>query len=485
MGRGTDVPAAGLVVVANRLPMEWDGERWTSSPGGLVAALDPLLRRQSSAWVGWGGPRPTSDDAPAPDLGPCRLVEVALSSSEVEEYYNGFANGALWPLYHDAIRTPEYHRTQFDAYRTVNARFAAAAARAAAPGACVWVHDYQLQLVPAMLRASRRDVQIGFFLHIPFPPVELFMQLPWRREILLGLLGADVVGFQTEQGAANFAALATRFAGATASPAADGSWTIEVPEPGGLRLVSAQAFPIGIDAAWWDAEGRTAGAVERAEALRREFGSPEHLLLGVDRLDYTKGIDIRIRAVAELMTDGHLTPGRAVLVQVATPSREGVLGYDRIREDVEMLVGRTNGDLATLGEPAVHYLHQDFEQQDLVALMRAADVMLVTPLRDGMNLVSKEYVATRSDELGALVLSEFTGASHELDEAWLVNPYDIEGLKSAIMQALGAGDGERRRRMALMRQRVLTHDVHAWGESFLAALREHDDLAPDHRHPAP
>ena len=321
---------------------------------------------------------------------------------------------------------PEFHRHWWQAYVKVNERFADAVAEVAAEGATVWVQDYQLQLVPAALRERRPDLRIGFFLHIPFPPTELFLQLPWRKRIIEGLLGADLVGFHTPGGARNFRALATRLADADRPSGGELRY--------GGRTVKVGAFPISIDARALDELARTPEVQERAKAIRADLGDPEHVLLGVDRLDYTKGIDVRLRAFEELLDEGRADD--TVMIQIATPSRERVEHYQRLRADVEQAVGRINGEYARVGHPVLHYLHQSLPREQLAAFFAAADVMLVTPLRDGMNLVAKEYVASRPDLGGVLVLSEFTGAAAELKDALLINPHDIDGLKAAIVDGV-------------------------------------------------
>jgi alpha,alpha-trehalose-phosphate synthase [UDP-forming] len=456
-----------FVVVANRLPVDRveqpDGSvDWRPSPGGLVAALEPVMRSTEGAWVGWSG---AAGEAPEPfDADGMRLLPVALSDDEVAEYYAGFSNATLWPLYHDVIAPPSFHRQWWRTYQQVNRRFAETAASEAAEGALVWVHDYQLQLVPAMLREMRPDLRIGFFNHIPFPGYEIFAQLPWRREIVTGLLGADLLGFQRQQDVTNFlracrraADLSTRGATVSTAGAAD-------------RRVRAGTFPISIDTRSLEELSRREDVRARAKEIRSALGDPQTVLLGVDRLDYTKGILHRLKAYGELLAEGRLGPPSTVLVQVASPSRERVEQYQVLREEVEGTVGRINGDHSPLGHPAVHYLHHAYPREEMAALYLAADVLLVTSLRDGMNLVAKEYVACRSDESGALVLSEFTGAADELTAAYTVNPHDIEGLKDTVEQAVQAQPAELRRRMRSLRRRVREHDVARWAEDFLDAL---------------
>jgi alpha,alpha-trehalose-phosphate synthase [UDP-forming] len=456
-------------MVSNRLPIDVsladDGAlSYGRSPGGLVAALDPVLKQHGGAWIGWPG---TPDFSFHPlEVDGVRAIPVSLSAQEIEDYYEGFSNATLWPLYHDVITPPEYHREWHEAYRAVNHKFAAAAAEAVAPGGIVWVHDYQLQLVPNMLRELRQDVKIGFFNHIPFPPEALFAQLPWRREILTGLLGADLIGFQRSQDAGNFRSCVRRLTGLTTR-----GHVISVPGPdGGHRQVVSGAFPISIDAASVDALARLPRVQARAREIRAELGNPDRIVLGVDRLDYTKGISHRLKAYEELLREGRLKVPGVVMVQIASPSRDNVSAYQALRDDVETTVGRIAGDFGSLGSPAIHYLHQNQGAEEMAALYLAADVMLVTALRDGMNLVAKEYVASRVDGRGALVLSEFTGAAAELRQAIQVNPHDIDGLKSSILYAAGMSSREQRRRMQALRRRVMEHDVAAWAANFLNTL---------------
>ncbi|OBH10183.1 trehalose-6-phosphate synthase [Mycobacterium sp. E3247] len=481
-GHDSKMPTFGnsdFVVVANRLPVDQerlpDGTTaWKRSPGGLVTALEPLLRRRRGAWVGWAGIAEEEvdfDDEPIvqEDL---ELRPVRLSADDIAQYYEGFSNATLWPLYHDVIVKPIYHRQWWERYVEVNRRFAEATSRAAARGATVWVQDYQLQLVPKMLRELRPDVTIGFFLHIPFPPVELFMQLPWRTEIIEGLLGADLVGFHLSGGAQNFLFLSRRLIGVNTSRGSVGVRSRYGEVDLGSRVVRVGAFPISIDSGSLDHAARDRDIRRRAREIRAELGNPRKVLLGVDRLDYTKGIDVRLKAFSELLAEGRAKRDDTVLVQLATPSRERVESYQILRDDIEREVGHINGEYAEVGHPVVHYLHRPVPRNELIAFFVAADVMLVTPLRDGMNLVAKEYVACRSDLGGALVLSEFTGAADELRQAYLVNPHDLDGVKDAIEAALNQPVEEGRRRMRSMRRQVLAHDVDRWARSFLDALAE-------------
>ena len=460
-----------LVVVANRLPLDDsaapDGAcEWRRSPGGLASALHAIIEQTPATWVGWAG---GIGPAPAlPDIGRLRIRPVALSDEELAGYYEGFANSTLWPLYHDAVEQPVFDRGWWETYRDVNRRFAEAAAEVAERDAAVWVQDYHLQLVPAMLRELRPDLLIGFFLHVPFPPPELYMQLPRRVELLRGMLGADLVGFQRPQAAHNVAQLARQLLGAVATDDAihlDG------------RVVRTGAFPVSIDVAEMRALATRPDVVARAHQLRRDLGRPRRVLLSVDRFDYTKGIEHRLTAYSELLRDGLVKVRDTVVVQVAVPSRERVEHYKILRDRIEGEVGRINGEYGRVGETAIHYLNQPFDRADLAALYRTADVMVVTPLRDGMNLVAKEFVAAREDGAGALVLSEFAGAAAELSDAFLVNPHDVDGLKQTLLRAMEAPADDLTARMSAMREHLSRHDILHWARAYLSALDHSGTLA--------
>ena len=470
-----DVSLQQLIVVANRLPIQLrqgdDGEQfWATSPGGVVSALTPgLAASDRGTWVGWAGASQseTSDDEPMLEIPASvdgiELVEIPMTDDELDDHYNGMSNGTLWPLYHDKIGAVEFHRTWYDGYRRINQRFATATSKAADQGATVWIHDYQLQLLPQMLREMRPDLTIGFFLHIPFPPRELFQQLPWRSALAEGILGADLIGFQTPQAIANFHGVATHLGLATSTD--DHHLTV------GGRTVTTKAYPIGIDVDRYQDAASSHDVINASRDLRARLGNPRTVLFGADRLDYTKGIDVRLRAFRELLADGELHPSEVTMIQVAEPSRDSVDAYVDVRNRVERLVSEINGDYGRVGFPVVHYIHQSQSFDELMALYRTADVMLVTPFADGMNLVAKEYVASRYDETGVLVLSEFAGAAHQLTEAILVNPYDIDGLKAAIAKAVSMSHEEQRSRISALRQVVVEANVNQWLADFRADLQ--------------
>jgi trehalose 6-phosphate synthase/phosphatase len=389
-----------------------------------------------------------------------RLVPVALSADEIARYYEGYSNGVLWPVFHYFLSRLPTLVHDFEVYEAVNARFAEAVVARYQPGDLVWVHDYQLMLVPAMVRERLPDARIGFFLHIPFPSSEIFRLLPHRERILEGLLGADLIGFHAAPFVRHFASAALRLL-MTPTEVDRIRWR--------GRPVRLGVFPMGIDAAQFSALAETPEVLERAKAHRADGNA---LLVGIDRLDYTKGIPRRLAAFEELLRRRPALLGKVRLVQVAVPSRENVGAYRELRDEVEAMVGRIAGEFATSSWSPVHYLYRGLDQAEVVSLYRAADVVLVTPLRDGMNLVAKEFVASRPDGDGVLVLSEFAGAAAELSEALLVNPYDVERTADVLERALTMAPEERRARMAVLRHRVMTYDVHWWANALISRLEE-------------
>ena len=449
-----------VVAYANRLPVSKSRAGWHASAGGLVSALRPALEERGGSWVGWDG---GADDVPKrlDGLG-IDLCPVRLSRKEVDDYYHGFANRTLWPLLHGLVEQPVLERAWWRAYREVNARFAAVSPEAA--GALNWVHDYQLMLVPALLRERAPEQRTVFFLHIPFPAPELYARLPWRAQLLDGLLGADVVAFHTEEYRDNFARACARLRDDVRVDDA------RIVLPDGREVVTA-AHPISIDAASYAAQAVEPGVERCLRGLRKQFGG-KRVLVGVDRLDYTKGILERLRAIELVLERRPDLRGSVAFVQIAVPSRGEIREYRELRTSVEELVGRINGRFTEpLGDVPVHYLYRGITPDRLLAYYRVADVGLVTPLRDGMNLVAKEFVTSQhagaSD--GALVLSEFTGAAEQLHGAILCNPFDVEGVAGAIELALELPAEDRRARLDRMAAEVAEHDVHWWAEQELSA----------------
>jgi len=454
-----------LLIVANRLPVtvtvNATGVHLEPSSGGLVSGLRPWHRRSNGLWFGWPGDVDATHKAHVDqELRADGLAAVHLPPEHVDGYYHGFANGVLWPLFHYSLDKVPIDPSGWAEYQLVNEAFASEIAAEYRPGDTIWIHDYHLMLLPALLRQRLPDARIGFFLHIPFPSSEIFRVLPWRHEILRGLLGADLVGFHTFGYMRHFLMSLLHLEGI--EPNVD---RIRV----GTRDVSVGVFPMGIDAASFAALARDPDVQRRVQEIRAEAGD-RRIVLGVDRLDYTKGIPRRLEAVAQLLDREPAWRDQMRYIQVAVPSRGGVDSYRRFRCAVEETVGRINGTYGTLRSLPIHYIHQSVPASELVALYCAADVVLVTPLRDGMNLVAKEFAASRVDEDGVLILSEFAGAATELQGAVTVNPYDVQALAATIQRCLHMPVAERRARIRALRRRVCGHDVFAWAEEFLRRL---------------
>lgn len=474
-----------VLIVSNRLPITLrvtdDGFVVERSSGGLATGLKSVHEGSGGLWIGWPGSRKAvpeaSQGALDERLASLQVVPVALSDEEIDQYYEGFCNGVLWPLFHSFPSQLPLETAGDSLYREVNERFAREVARLHRPGDLVWIHDYQLMLVPRMLRDLIPDATIGFFLHIPFPPPDTFRTLPSREAILEGLLAADLIGFHTASYMRNFASSVLHVLGA-------GADVDRIAWRG--REANLGVFPMGVDAR----EYQRLGESPEVGALSEEFrGAPgERLLVGIDRLDYTKGIPRRLLAFERMLADHPELHGKVRLVQVAVPSRTNVDAYAELRQQVDAMIGRINGRFGSPRWAPVHYVYRALSEQHVAALYRAADALLVTPIRDGMNLVAKEFVATRSDEDGVLVLSEFAGAATELAEALHVNPYDIARSAAAYHRALAMPEPERRARIQTLRHRVFSYDVHWWSKAFVAqltrcALRRHP-LTPEFSDPA-
>jgi trehalose 6-phosphate synthase/phosphatase len=457
-----------VLIVSNRLPVTVKrtdgGFQVEMSAGGLATGLRGVHEQSGGLWIGWPG---VGDDELSDEdrarLGArfdeLRVVPVALSASEVERYYEGFCNGILWPLFHYLPGTLPLEFQGYDLYEAVNRRFADAVCERYQPGDVIWVHDYQLMLVPSMVRARLPEARIGYFLHIPFPSSELFRALPFRAQLLRGLLGADLIGFHTASYRRHFASSALRMLGIGAELD-----TLHVDD----RPVRLGVFPMGVDVASFAAMAAAEDTRARAAAVRGQ--GEVKILLGVDRMDYTKGLRRRLLAFERLLEKHPELHGKVRLVQCAAPSRTNVKAYQAFRQEVEILVGQMVGRYATPEWVPVHFIMRGMPLEEIVPLYLAADVMLVTPTRDGMNLVAKEFVATRDDEGGVLVLSEFAGAASELPEALLINPFDVEGTAEQIHHALTLAPEERRTRMRLLRKRVMNASVQQWAQSFLKAI---------------
>lgn len=458
-----------LLVVSNRLPVTARSEHGVfhveSSSGGLATALRGAHRQRGGLWCGWPGDmsRATPAERGAIDeqLAAMHCAPVHLTPAEIAHYYDAFSNGVLWPLLHyqmNKVRLDAAH--DWTVYRDVNRRFAEHVAARYVPGDLVWVHDYQLALVPAFLRRLLPTARIGFFLHVPFPAPEVFNILPWRKEVLEGMLASDLVSFHTEGYRRNFCQTAVQ---ATDALHRAGELVL------GHHIARTGSHPIGVDVAELDALAKSDEVAAEVARLRADARGRK-IVLGVDRLDYTKGIPRRLLAIDRLLEKRPQLREKVLFIQLAVPSRQKVDAYAELRRTVNELVGRINSHHGSPTGAPLQLLYRSIPLAQLVALYQAADVMLVTPLRDGMNLVAKEYVASRVDERGVLVLSEFTGAAAEMKEAILVNPHDLAGVAAAIRTALEMPEREQRTRMLALRQSVERTDVHRWARTFLDDL---------------
>ncbi len=463
---------SSLVLVSHRLPVTLrrgrdGGQDVVRSSGGLVAGLAPLHDRGDTLWFGYPGEAPDADASRT--MEERRLVPVAVPTGDHRAYYQGYSNSAVWPLFHYLIERCSFSNREFEAYRRVNELFAEAIIERATGAETIWVHDYQLMLLPGMLRERLPDAQIGFFLHIPFPSSEVFRVLPQREEILQGLLGADLVGVHTYDYAYHLTRSLRRILG------------LEVGD--GLvrfngRSVRIETHSLGIDVDEFERRSASRGTERRLARLRRDLGGRQ-IILGVDRLDYTKGLPLKFAAFRHLLAESPRWRRDAVLVQVAVPSRTGIEGYQRQKREVERLVGEINGTYSQPGHVPIHYIHRSVPPEELTALYRLADVAFVAPVRDGLNLVAKEYVACRSDGGGVLVLSEFAGAASEMGEALRVNPWDVEDTASILERALDMPAEEREPRMKAMHRRVTASNVHRWVARFMRSLSAPSEQLPE------
>lgn len=463
---------ARLIVVSNRLPLTlkkteqgWDTTR---SSGGLASAMNPLLARTGGDWIGWAGDSETEETeqrqailAEWAETDHCFAVN--LPKDVVEGFYEGYANQTLWPVFHNFPSQLKFDAKDWEAYVEANRIFCEAVVNRYRLNDLIWVHDYHLMLLPQMLRDRLPDAAVGFFLHIPFPSSEIFPVLPRREELLEGLLGADLLAFQTHGHLQQFRAALLRVLGMESKIA-------EVTL--GSRPVRLEALPIGIApeeyAGLLNHDSKT--SQQYAEWVERYRG--RKVLLAVDRLDYTKGVPERLRAYAHLLRSSPELKEKVILIQIAVPTREGIDTYQDLRTEVNRLVGEINGKLGTPEWTPLVYINRSIERHELVGLYKLADVCWVGSLRDGLNLVAKEYVACKAEGDGVLVLSEFAGAAAEMGEALLINPYDEERTAATIQRALSLDEQERRLRMTALHNRVLRNNVFHWGDRFLAALEE-------------
>jgi trehalose 6-phosphate synthase/phosphatase len=467
-------PAAGarIIVVSNRLPLTlkktaqgWDTVR---SSGGLASAMNPLLSRTGGEWIGWAGDSGGENNQQRQVILSAwakteHCFAVDLPKDVAAGFYEGYANQTLWPVFHNFASHLKFDPKHWESYVEANRLFCEAVVNRYRPNDMIWVHDYHLMLLPQMLRARLPDAAVGFFLHIPFPSSEIFPVLPRREELLEGLLGSDLLAFQTHAHLQQFRAALLRVLGIESKVA-------EVAL--GSRPVRLEALPIGIASEEYTnlLNSDPTTARQYADWARRYRG--RKVLLAVDRLDYTKGVPERMRAYAHLLRSAPELRERVVLMQIAVPTREGIATYQELRSEVNQLVGEINGQLGTPEWIPLVYINRSIERSELVALYKLADVAWVGSLRDGMNLVAKEYVACKPDGNGVLVLSEFAGAAAEMGEALLINPYDEERTAATVNRALAMDDQERTARMTALHRRVVRNDVFNWGEGFLASLED-------------
>jgi len=455
-----------LIVISNRVAApKPQGEGGAGAQGGLAVALSAALREYRGLWFGWSG-NVTDEFTGQINLQRHEGVTSAtidLEPQDVDEYYNGYANRTLWPLFHYRIDLAEYDRSFAGGYERVNERFADTVAPLIEPDDLVWVHDYHLIPLGAQLRERGLKNRMGFFLHIPFPPTRLMVSLPFHEGLVLSLLAYDVIGFQTEEWLESFRHYVSHELGGHCDP--DG--TIHV----GERSVHAAAYPIGIDYKEFTAAARSETAQRSFERMK-ESAAGKHIIIGVDRLDYSKGLEERFLGYRRFLEEHEECRGKLFLLQIAPPSRGEVHTYEIIREDLDELSGRINGEFAAVDWVPIRYVNQGYAREDLSGFYRAAEIGLITPLRDGMNLVAKEYVAAQDpDNPGVLILSRFAGAALQLKEALLINPYSKEEISDAIMKALTMPREERIRRWQAMHECVAREDVVWWRRNFVSALR--------------
>lgn len=464
-----------MVVVSNRLSLVLEPKdgNWHVRPanGGLVTALAGLMRERKGVWIGWPG---VTDQDPADMERPLaeysreagyEFVPVVLSSDEIHGFYHGFANEIIWPLFHDLQSRCNFVPDYWVVYRHVTEKFALAVADKVRPENLIWVQDYHLMALAGRLRQHGLKNPIGFFLHIPFPPPDIFLKLPWRLEVIESLLCYDVIGFQTPRDRDNFLDCVHKLLPAALVRQRRGGHAVEYAG----RHAMAGVFPIGIPYEEF-AEGAASPEVEeRIQALRAELPNRQ-IVLGVDRLDYTKGIPCRLKALRLALQRYPELQRKLTLLQVVVPSREAVPEYQELKAEIERLVAQVNGEFTQPGWVPVHYMFRDLERSELLAFYRVADVALVTPLKDGMNLVAKEYCACQIECNGVLVLSEFTGAAYQMgNDAVLVNPYDLDHLAEVLHRAVMMSPEQRYPAMLRLRRGVQREDVRWWADSFMNA----------------
>jgi trehalose 6-phosphate synthase len=470
-----------ILIVSNRLPVRIarEGKRISIQPGsgGLVTALAPVLRDRGGTWVGWDGdplgkaPKSLLEKH-STSVG-YRLKPIPLLPEEVTEYYHGFSNETLWPLFHDLLGHCHFSRQNWGTYRQVNRKFAETVAAEVGPGDLIWVHDYQLLLVARYLDELGVKARKAFFLHIPFPPWDLFTRLPWRTEIIQSLLTYDLLGFQTERDRRNFIQCVRN---CLPTSRVKGPPRDQVFDHGG-REIRLGAFPISIDYEGFNRLAASDDVAKKAWLIHETLPSRK-LILGVDRLDYTKGIPERLEAFEVLLEKYPQVRGRITLVQIAVPSRTDVPEYQLMKENIDRTIGRINGRYTRDGWIPIHYIYRTLPRLELVSYYRTSEIALITPLKDGMNLVAKEYCASCVENRGVLILSEFAGAAVTLRRgALLVNPYNVEHVADQIFEAYQMTPSDQGRRMSQLRREIRRNNVFRWVDQFFQAAGR-PDLRP-------
>ena len=472
------------IIVSNRLPLQIqiDNDKLNTVPsvGGLATGMKSVHEDGNGLWIGWSG---LTEEELNPELS--KKVEeavskqqcatVPLTQNDIDNYYLGFSNKTLWPLFHYFMEYTEFEKSQWDSYQSVNQKFANVVLEHVEDGDTIWVHDYQLLLLPKLIRDVKPKVTIGFFLHIPYPSYEIFRTFPWREELLHGMLGSDLLGFHTYDYERHFLSsvkrilrLEVKFNEITYHD----------------RVVKVDSFPMGIDySKFHDAAIKHKGlkTEEKSELQRRlddhiQSGSDAKLILSIDRMDYTKGIPNRIRAFEHFLNKYPQFKEKVRLVMLAVPSRSDVPQYKKLKRETDELVGRINGQFATVSWTPIWYFYRSMPFDNLIDLYTSSDIALITPIRDGMNLVAKEYVATRTDMNGVLILSEMAGASKEMNEAILINPNNFEEIANALKQAIEMSPEEQRKRLKILQKRLKRYSVEKWATEFMKSLNATKNL---------
>jgi len=458
---------AKTIIVSNRLPvkiqMSEEGISYNQSEGGLATGLGSIYKQGGNLWIGWPGMYVNDiqiQDEITATLREENMSPIFLTTEDIRDFYEGFSNETLWPIFHYFMEYAEYERPLWEAYERVNLKFCEEIIKHAEPGDTLWVHDYQLMLLPQMIRERLENANIGFFLHIPFPSYEVFRLLPWRKEIITGLLGADLVGFHTYDDMRHFLSSVERIAGFSNTQG-----QIET----GKRTLIVDSFPMGIDYDKYATSAQSEETIAKANIFKESI-KDNKLIVSIDRLDYSKGIPQRLNAYEMFLERYPEFREKVTLYMVVVPSRDKVEKYKKLKEEVDEMVGRINGKFGRVAWTPIHYFYRSFPLPSLSAFYRLADVALVTPMRDGMNLVCKEYVASKDNNGGVLVLSEMAGASKELSDALIINPNNIEQITETIYQALTMEPEEQNRRIKSMQGTIKKFNIHHWVNLFMDRL---------------